>query len=175
MAGFQLSFEVMGDKQVARGFSRFAGEVKDISDAFREIAKDFKEIEKKQFDSEGGYGSGGWKPLAASTLRQKARLGHPSDILVATGAMRDSLVGNTGDTIEEVKPKSLRVGTKRGYARYHQKSASKRRPVIELTSGDKTRWSKIIQRYLVKNIKKEFGGIAPTLGEGSSVLKGINQ
>jgi len=178
MAGFELSFEVMGDKQVARGFSRFANEVKDLRDAFREIVKDFRDtIEKKQFESEGGYGSGGWKPLATSTLRQKASKGYPSTILVATGRMKRSLTGKTRDTIEEIKPLSILMGTKAGYARYHQKGTRymPARPVIELTEGDKTRWTKIIHRYMVKFIKSEFKGLMPTAGEGGQMLRGINQ
>ena len=173
-----LTFEVMGDKQVSRSFSRFSNEVKDLTDAFREIVKDFREIvEKKQFESEGSYGSGGWKPLALSTLLQKRRKGYPDAILEASGRMKRSLTGNTGDTIEEVKRLSVRMGTSVSYARYHQKGTRymPARPLIQLTEGDKTRWTKIIHRYLVGLIKKEFSGLMPTTMEGTGMIGSINR
>jgi len=54
-----ITFEVLGDKQVSRSFTRFTEDVKDLSAAFREIVKDFHKSEQRQFESQGGYGAGG--------------------------------------------------------------------------------------------------------------------
>lgn len=45
---------------------------------------------RQQFSTEGGFGSGGWAPLAASTSERKAMLGLRPQILQATGAMKDA-------------------------------------------------------------------------------------
>lgn len=45
---------------------------------------------KQQFDSEGRYGSGGWSPLAPSTVLYKSLAGLRPQILQATGAMKQA-------------------------------------------------------------------------------------
>jgi len=153
MAGFQFRVEVKGEEQIARAFSRFGESVSDLSEAFREIADDFHKIEANQFESEGGYGSGGWKPLSVAYAKRKP-LGRP--LLVLSGLMKESLVGETPYSIEKIQPLEARLGTKVPYAIYHQTGTTKmpKRPLIQLTEGDKSRWLKIIQRYLVKAAKE---------------------
>jgi len=172
---FLLSIDVAGDKQLQRGLSRFGKDVKDLKEPFREIVKDFHQIMEEQFDTEGGYGSGGWKPLTPATTDQKARYGFPSSILVRTGLLKESLLGGNPWSIESVKPLELKLGTKVPYSIYHQKGGGRlpERPIIQLTDGDKTRWMKIIHKYLVTQIKKEFAGLMPTIGAGKSHVGSI--
>jgi len=153
-----LTFKVLGDEQVSRGFSRFAEDVKDLSAAFREIVKDFHESEQRQFESQGDYGAGGWQPLASTTIERKERGGFPLDILVRTGALKESLAGKTGHTIEVIKPLEMQVGTTLPYARFHQEGTGimPARPIIMLPEEQKTRMHKIIHRYLVKQAGKRF-------------------
>lgn len=153
-----LVFDVMGDVQLARGFSRFTDDIKDLRDAFKEIVKTFHKIEEKQFDTEGGYGSGGWTPLALSTIARKARGGFPDRMLVRTGDLRASVLGKGPYAIEEIRPLELRMGTSLTYARYHQQGRGvSARPVIQLTEDDKKSFMKSIQRYLVKQAKEALG------------------
>lgn len=174
---FQLQFDVMGDQQVVRGFSRFAESVKDLSEPFKQIVQDFHEIEKKQFDSEGGYGSGGWQPLASSTIEQKQRQGWPLKIMVRTGDLRDVMTGGRSG-YEDIQPLELKI-MMLAYGKYHQSTAPRtklpRRPLIELTESDKTRWTKIIHQYLVDESRKAFADLMPTIGAGTSHLKAIQE
>jgi len=174
-APFVLSLDIAGDQQLSRGLSRFADDVKDLREPFREIVKDFHEVEKKQFESEGGYGSGGWDALSSSTLKQKERAGFPSTIMVRTGELKDSLTGSNPGAIEEVKPLYLKVGTTVHYALYHQKGRGRppRRPLIDLTEADKTRWMKFVHKYLVRKMKQDFAGLMPSIGAGKSHLGSI--
>ncbi len=159
---FELTFEVAGDIQLARSFSRFADDVKDLSEAFTEIAQDFHQtVEKKQFESEGSYGSGGWKPLSDNPAGKgyatwKARNFPGRSLLVQTGLLKGSLMGENPYGIEDIQPLQLKVGTKLEYALYHQKGTSKMpaRPVIDLTEADKTRFTKIIHKHLVEQAKE---------------------
>jgi phage gpG-like protein len=153
---FTLTFDVAGDTQLQRSFSRFTENVKDYSPAFRAIAGDFHKGERQQFDSEGGFGSGGWRPLAPSTVEYKLAHGYPPDILVRTGRLRDSLAKITGDTIEDVQPLQLRLGSRVPYGIYHQKGTGRypARPPIQLSEQQKVDWTKLIHRYLVKTARE---------------------
>lgn len=172
---FQLQFDVMGDQQVLRGFSRLAESCKDFSEPFKDILKDFREIEKKQFSSQGGYGSGGWKPLKDSTVRQKQILGYPEQILVRSGELRDVMTGLRSG-YEEVEPLEMRIMTL-SFGKYHQKGTTKMaaRPLVQLTEDDKKRWTKIIHTYLITQYRKEFAGMMDIQGAGSSHLKAIQK
>lgn len=154
-AGF--TFTVHGDKQLSRSLSRFGEGAKDMRPAFRLIAKSFRAIEKKQFDSGGSYGSGGWAPLSLSYAEWK-ELNFPGmGLLQRTGALMASLVGKTDDSIEEIEKLTMSIGTKLNYALYHQLGTPTMpaRPIIELTEDDKRGWMKIIHRSLVGKAKKE--------------------
>jgi len=159
MAGFELTFEIEGDTQIMRGLSRFADDVKDLSPAFREIAKDFKEIESKQFGSAGGRGSGGWTPLSPKYAEWKAKhyLGRP--LMVLSGLLRESLQGDNPYTIADIEPLQVTLGTQIPYAIYHQLGGGKlpQRRLIDLTEDDKAHWVKLIQQYLLGKIDEEFG------------------
>lgn len=151
----ELTFDVAGDRQLSRSLSRFGDSVKDLSPAFREIAKNFHEIEKKQFASQGGYGSGGWAPLSPTYAEWKARHYPGAPILRRTGRLLSSLIGKTQDTIEEIGKHDLSLGTSVPYSIFHQKGRGvPRRPVIELTEKDKSNWMKIIQKWLVDQARK---------------------
>jgi len=156
--GVAFTFEVDGQTEIARGFSRFGDDVKDLSPAFREMVKDFHEGEKRQFESEGHYGAGGWTSLAPSTLERKARGGFPSNILVRTGKLRTSLISSGGHGVEIVFPLSMKIGTDLEYAIYHQRGTSRMpsRPIIQFPEEQKTRWHKIIHKFLVRKMKEVF-------------------
>ena len=153
-----LYFEVDGDVQLARSLSRFSEGVKDMRPAFNQIVNFFWQIERKQFDSEGSYGSGGWAPLSEPYATFKAKNFGNKGILQRSGRMMQSLIGDTADTVKEMSPMKFRVGTKVPYAIYHYEGTKNMvaRKQIQLTESDKTEWVKIVQRWLV-NMAKEAG------------------
>jgi len=152
---FRLRFEIDGDVQLSRAFSRFGEDVHDLKDAFTQIADNFQRGEQQQFDTEGNYGAGGWKPLAESTRIFKEQHGFPDRILVRTGSLRSSLAGNTGETIGRIEPLSAEMGTTNPAAGYHQRGTRRMpaRPVIKLPEEQKTQWTKIIHTALWKRWK----------------------
>ncbi len=152
--GFRLELDVMGDKVLSRGFSRYAEDVQDMHEAFEEIAADFWESNEKQFVTEGKYGGGRWRALAPSTLRAKPG-GLPT--LVREGTLKDSLTKGNPWTIEKIEPLQVTLGTKVPYALYHQRGTGNmpKRPVIAVPETQRTRWHKIIQRYLVQQAPRE--------------------
>lgn len=147
----RLLFEVDGDVQIERTLLRMAGRTDDMSDGLQLVADSFLHAEERQFASQGGYASGGWKPLAPSTLIRKARAGLDSRILHATGDLRASLTRRGGDHIQIVTPSSLVFGSSVPYGKFHQlgQGVPRRRPV-ELTEGDRRESIRILQRAIVE-------------------------
>ena len=155
----RFGFEVSGEVQIARLFSRFGDGVEDISSPLEEIADDFFEVEQRLFDSEGGTGEhGAWAPLSPRYAAWKARAFPGRGILVAENRMKQSLTTRTGDSIRKIDALELRVGTrirsKKGgfpYPAAHQTGTSKtpRRRVIDIAESDKRNWTRFVQRYLV--------------------------
>lgn len=147
-----IRLEVSGDVQVARDLLRFGDRGADLSPAYRVIGDDFLQLEERQFASEGSYASGGWAPLAQSTLTRKARLGLDMRILHATLRLRDSLTRQgAADSIRRITSDEVVLGTSVPYASFHQTGGERlpRRRPVELREADRRRWVKVIQRFLV--------------------------
>jgi len=157
---FELNLVVEGDVQLLRSFRKFADNVKDLSEAFREIAQDFHQtVERKQFESEGAYGSGGWAPLSEEYASWKAKNFPGRPLMVLSGDLKESLMGENPWAIEDIQPLQLRLGTKIKYAVYHQslkprKTKLPRRPLIDLTEADKKRFTRIVHKHLIDQAKE---------------------
>ena len=145
----RLLLDIDGDRQLERTLLRMADRVDDMSDAFEQVGDHLATAEQRQFASQGGYASGGWKELAESTV---ARKGHDR-ILVDSGDLRASLEARSagGDAIRVYEPSFLIFGSAVEYARFHQlgQGVPQRRPV-ELTEGDRREAVRILQRAVVE-------------------------
>lgn len=158
-----VTIKIEGDQQVLRTFLRFAEDVQHLEEPFNAIANDFYDIENRQFDSEGGYGSGGWAALSDVSEGKgyaswKAKHFPGTSILVRWGNLRESLTMMGGYNIRDVEPLSVTLGTMMPYAKWHQRGTGRmpQRRVIDLTEDDKSRWVKIIQAYLVSCTKRTY-------------------
>lgn len=150
-----------------RAFSRFGEDVSDWTPALRAIAEDFRKGEVKQFLTEGGYGSGGWKALSPKYRAWKEEHAPGRPTLVFSGLLRkaacnprivitkDSLTITIDDSGSyQVFSKRLgRVVTrhKPATAGFHQTGGGRlpKRPVIEIPESQRIRWAKIFQDWLV--------------------------
>jgi phage gpG-like protein len=125
----------------------------DMRPAFRKIHESFIGVEKYQFSSQGAL-SGGWAPLAASTVDFKAKHGLDPRILHATHRLRDSLTTFEGeDHIYETSHDEMKVGSEVPYGIFHQSTAPRtrlpRRPPVQIRETTKRRWIKYLQMYLM--------------------------
>lgn len=151
-----LELSIFGDVQLRRKLLRFGEKAQDASDAFEEIADQLRLIEREQFDSEGGFASAGWAPLAPSTILRKLSRGQPLTILEATGRLRRSLTGeHDPGHVEIVGPQQLVFGTQVPYAHFHQTGTSQmpRRRPVELRETDRRQVVRILQRHLVSELR----------------------
>lgn len=148
----QIVFEISGEKQVNRELLRVGEYAGDARPAFSAIADLIMDETAEQFASEGRHASGGWKPLADSTLREKARLGFGSrGILERTLDLERSLtVRGDANQILEIEPDALTFGSSLRYGDYHQlgRGVPQRRPV-ELTEDARRRVVKVLQRWIL--------------------------
>lgn len=146
---FRIRFAFYGDVQLDRTIQRSLDAVDDASPAWEVLADSFGRAERRQFASEGAYGSGGWAPLSPRYARWKARAYPGQPILVRTGELRESLTRRPFG-VEVIRPRFAIFGSDVDYGRFHQRGDGlpQRRPV-ELPESLRRRWVKIIQRFIV--------------------------
>jgi len=152
-----ISIDVFGEAAISRELLRFGARAADVSPALEVIATMFYESEKKQFDTEGAYASGGWKPLAESTVL--AKLNNPAwsnMILQRTGAMMEGLTTDTSDSgTKHITTDTLEILSTLDYPVFHQQPNGPgsglipmRKPV-ELPENVKVDMVRVLQRWLV--------------------------
>lgn len=155
-----IGLDMYGEAAIERQLLRFSEHVLDAAPAFEEIARMFWASEEKQFMSEGAWGasggshagpvSGGWAPLAETTVEAKVRAGMDPTILRATSTLYDSLTGGPG-SFKDVRPDEMIIGTEDPIGAFHQRGNDKlpmRKPV-ELPESVKIAMVKTLQRWVV--------------------------
>lgn len=142
-----------GETLIDRKLTRFAANVAVPTAALGIAAEFLRSNAEQQFDTEGGHGSGGWKPLAESTILQKERLGLQPEILRATDDLMNSLIDRSDSqhTERRLSADSLAFGTRVPYAIYHATGTVNmpERPPIQLTDIERVALVKAIQRSLI--------------------------
>lgn len=156
MGGLTLEITGYGETIIKRELLRFAGNVEVPEKALDAAAVILRQSTELQFDTEGGYASGGWDQLKEATSLRKARLGLDPHILRATDRLKESLTRKFDpDHIERSSGDSLTFGSRVRYGIYHQSSLPRHkipyRPPIALTEGDKRRMVKDMQRALLES------------------------
>lgn len=123
---------------VAVSVERWADLVEDFTTFFEHLVSIVRRHLGKQFDTEGGYASGGWDELlpAYAAWKEENFPGRP--ILVLTGALRSAAVDGGPGSLERIQPRLLEVGVDGEaipYARAHQAGEGvPQRPVFEVTN-----------------------------------------
>ena len=147
----RVVIDTLGVEAVSRDLLRWSDNATDLHDAMDEVLDLLRDSERRQFDSQGGYGSGGWAELAESTRKRKAALGQDPRILRATGALFDDMTGTGGSQIAIARSDGLDFGTTLPYAKVHQHGGGRvpQRPVVQLPERDRRQTIRIIQRYIL--------------------------
>lgn len=132
-----ITITISGGEQFAlkaRQLATWGVRIESLEPAFEEIGEDLLGDFAQNMAREGGFfGMGSrWPPLAASTLKEKARLGYGAmSMLWRTGELGESLSerGAPGN-IFEAGPDSVTVGSSIFYAPFHQHGSRKTRTVV---------------------------------------------
>lgn len=122
----------------------------DLRPAYRTIIEYLRKATERQFSSEGSRSGDPWQPLSRAYAEWKAIAYPGKPILRATDAMFKSLVGKTTDSVERITKTYLTYGTRRKYARYHQKGGGRlpKRKILAVTDADRREVKKLARLHL---------------------------
>jgi phage gpG-like protein len=156
--GLELNIEVFGEVELSRQLLRFTRVAEDMSPAFRDIHRDFLDVERRQFEGQGIGPAGKWAPLAESTKAHKASAGLDPRILIGTERLFKSLTDEgDADHVYTVTADSMHIGSRVDYGKYHQSRAPRtrlpRRPPVDLRESTKKKWVKYIQAWLIESFR----------------------
>jgi phage gpG-like protein len=143
----ELEIREQGSKLAALHVAQLGERAGNPRPAFERIGREMQREEARYFQSRG---AGKWPPLAMETEAIKSAEGSPSQPLVASGRLRDSLVGHGA---VKVTPHSVGVGTDVPYARFHEygtASMPKRPPVVPASPRLNRMARDEVSRYVVK-------------------------
>ena len=115
----------------------------DLSTPFREFQEDWFANEQIIFSSQG---IPAWPALSPAYAARKARVAPGQTILRLTDRLYDSLTSMTADSVYEVAPQRLRIGTTVPYGQYH----TRRRPHVVMLPAT---WQQLVARvwtYIVQ-------------------------
>lgn len=146
---FRLTLEFFGERQLDRTLDAIDARLHNMRPAWDALADRFAEVERRQFDSEGKYGSGGWKPLSPAYAAWKARRYPGKPILEREGDLRRSLTVRPFP-VERFGRLDAEFGSDVPYGAFHQRGSGRlpqRRPV-ELPTSTREEWAKLLQRYV---------------------------
>jgi phage gpG-like protein len=152
MGWVRIVFEISGDRQIERELLRIGDRAADASPAFDRIIDLWASETAQQFQSEGAHASGGWAPLAPSTLARKRTLFGGGRILHETGTLESSLT-DRGDPnmIVQISRDEVAWGSRVGYEKFHQTGTSRmpRRRPVEFTEAARRETVRILQRWFI--------------------------
>lgn len=157
----EIRITVAGEDQFFRRFERLDAQFEDLWPIWPDVRDEFWAIEKEQFDSEGGAGrQGKWQALSPNYAARKIEQYGDKPILQATGELLESLTGGAGHIYRPSK-KDLAIGTSVKRGLYHQLGSARlpKRPPIDFNDATQTRLMKVIQKSLVRELRRGVGYI----------------
>lgn len=163
--------EVTGVPETVDALDVVGSRASDMTPVWPAVYESFLKGEEGRFDAEGP----GWAPLAESTLAEKARMGYPPNILVATGALKASLTKALAQgAVYRPLPSSLEMGTdyrspkQRGawagtaLGAFHQYGTTRMpaRPIIDAEDTYVEEWGPLISEWLIRGVVPETVSVA---------------
>lgn len=143
----RLTFTFYGQAQIDRTLETVSLRAQDASPVWEVLADRFLGDERRQFDTEGGFGSGRWAPLSHNYAAWKAQHYPGRGILVRTGELRESLTN--GPQIRAITPSAMAVGSAVEHGKYHQRGDGvPKRPPVELPESERREWVRAVQRFI---------------------------
>jgi len=157
MARRIFTIEVEGKTELERGYYKIAETVSDFTPVWEGVQQEFYSIEAEQFESEGTKGaSGKFQDLSSAYEAIKLAEYGTVPIMTASGALYESLKGETSDSIVIIDAKEAVFGTSLPYAKKHFEGRGSLpvRKVIDLSDTQKRRLSGRIKKELLPYLKK---------------------
>lgn len=149
--GLRLALTFEGDDVLDRTLERFELGVQSAEPVFDALGDALVTANRRQFSSEGAYGSGGWDPLSPKYAAWKATRYPGQPILQATGTMMESVTERPMG-VEAIEAQFAVFGTGVEYAAYHQQGTPQmpQRRIVELPESVRRGFVKGLQEWLVQ-------------------------
>lgn len=146
---YSVSFKSGSSTKAQSRILQIAKRMEDINEGLELIADDFYDIENENFDKEGNPK---WKELSFIYGQWKKQEYPSAKILELTGALRESLISNNGDSVKVLGRNSIKLGSKIPYARKHQvgdpSSNLPARPPIQPNAEMQKRFNTTISKWI---------------------------
>lgn len=149
--GVELSITLTGDEKFAMEIRETGKRAENMSPVLRAIGEKWLDWNWEQFITQGGRASGGWAPLAASTVESKARQGLNPMILQAHERLIEAMTEPKSYTVINDNFLFWRLDEDvEDYAQYHATGTSKMpaRPPLEWTVTDIAVMMGMLEGYL---------------------------
>lgn len=131
---------------ISRRLRRYADAIEDARPAFELMKRALQRSEAEVFDTAGAAIAARWPGAVEPERKTDSRL------LMATGALRNSLAQQTASTELEITPTRLTYGTRVPYGRFHEYGTSRMpaRPFIGLSDNAARQLINIMHDYSVR-------------------------
>jgi phage gpG-like protein len=148
VSGLYLDIELLDVYQVREKLRRTGRAVVDMRPALERVANDILRVTAIQFRSQGRRTGGSWKALSDEWVARKLRMGLDPRIGFGTGALERSLTSREDEAnVTDVGRLSLSISSALDYA----EPFDRERPIMVFTFGDKARWVRECETYIMEN------------------------
>lgn len=146
-----LNIQIFGAEAVRRQLFRGQMAAGNMRPVLEDVADDMMSVVGLNFSSEGRRGGGRWSALSPQRMKQKLKAGYPPEILIATGALHDSMT-QRGDPDQYLKVtnNSINLSSYLPYAVVHTTGSGRlpKRDYTKILSSDRQRWVTMCENYL---------------------------
>lgn len=145
----ELALTIEGDETLLQALRRLDESQRDLAALWPKLANTFYDIERRQFQSEGGRAKS-WSALSPEYAAAKAVTYPGQPILQASGALMRSLTSQTDEhAIYDARPDGVTLGTSDPKAVYHQEGTRRMpaRPPIDLIAADYEEMGGVVRDY----------------------------
>lgn len=147
----RIGFSVAGVAQVDARLDRLDVAAANLFSTWLKATELLEAAEQSQFESEGAFGSGGWKPLSEAYAAWKEQHYPGKPILQREGALFDSLTEQAAPgAIRDIFPNFMQFGTSVPYAVFHQEGTDTMpaRPPLIMPPATRVAITALIQKVL---------------------------
>lgn len=137
-------------KATVKALRALRDRLRDLRPMFTTALAYLRKATDQQFSSQGARSGDTWPPLSRPYSEWKAIRYPGQPILRATDKLYKSLVQKTSDSVEKVNRQSLTYGTKRKYARFHQRGTPRMpmRKILAITATDRAELKRLARLHL---------------------------
>ena len=147
----EISIEVTGEAAVLSRLNTLESRISHLEPALSRMAEEFNRQMAAVFASEGRTAGASWAALSPRYAAWKARRFPGKSILRRSDRLYSSLVGPTSDSIREVGPDYILLGTRVPYGIRHQMGpplARKQRKILTVNRAMERRFLGLLESHV---------------------------